>query len=194
MNPLILNDILDLSQYERVRELFRREIICLKKNRRVPIGDRISLVFENQKTIIFQIQEMMRAERITDLNKIQAELDIYNTLLPSGSDLSATLFIEIEDASEIKAQLDRFQGLDKEDCLSIELPDGRRIAAEFEPGHSKEDRISAVHYIRFRFSPQDIKTFRTNLGEVRIAIRHPQYIESTVLDAETRRSLSHDLD
>lgn len=194
MDLLRPKDLLDIAQYERVREKFRLEMMELKKRRRVSVGDRISLIFENQKTVLFQIQEMMRAERIVDPDKIQAELDIYNALLPSGRDLSATLFIEIEQDADIKSEIDRFQGLDRDDSLFLELPNGSRSQALFEPGHSKEDRISAVHYVRFPLTRDQIEAIRSDTGDVRITVQHPAYRVSISLNPDVRRSLSHDFE
>lgn len=194
MDPLRITDLLNVAQYERVREHFRREIIEIKKNRRVSVGDRISLIFENQKTILFQIQEMMRAERIVDPEKIQHELDTYNPLLPSGSELSATLFIEIEQAEKIKSQIDRFQGLDRSGCLFMDLSDGSRVHAKFEPGRSREDRISAVHFVRFPFTRAQTELFRSGAGDVRLVIEHPAYRASARLEPSVQNALSRDFD
>src|SRR5574341_953144 len=100
MKKIVLNDILGFAAYEKIRPEFRQEIIEKKKNRRVSVGDQISLVFENRDTVIFQIQEMLRAEKITDLDKIREEIAVYNEFIPNPGELSATLFIEIEDRSE----------------------------------------------------------------------------------------------
>ena len=92
MNKVILDDIMGIPACEKVREKFRQRVIELKKKRRVPVGDKVSLVFENRETVIFQIQEMMRAERITDLDKIREEIEVYNGLIPEPGELSATFF------------------------------------------------------------------------------------------------------
>src|SRR5215470_102520 len=96
MNKVSLDDIMGISAYEKIRENFRRGIIDLKQKRRVSVGDRVSLVFENRDTVIFQIQEMVRAERIVDLDKIREEIEVYNGLIPDPGELSATLFLEID--------------------------------------------------------------------------------------------------
>src|SRR5919112_4676000 len=96
MKPVVLDDILGLATYERVRQQYRQKIIALKQKRRISVGDRVSLVFENRETVLFQIQEMLRAERITDVDRIREELVIYNELIPDSGELSATLFLEIE--------------------------------------------------------------------------------------------------
>ncbi|HLB94611.1 MAG TPA: DUF3501 family protein, partial [Nitrospiria bacterium] len=112
MERIQLKDIQPLSEYEPIRKQFRKHIIALKKRRRILLGDRISLVFENRDTILFQIQEMMRVEHIYDAAKIKDELDTYNPLIAGPGELSATLFIEITEADRIKEILDDLQGID----------------------------------------------------------------------------------
>ena len=156
MNKVILDDIMGLPAYEKVREKFRQRVIELKKKRRVPVGDKVSLVFENRETVIFQIHEMMRAERITDLDKIREEIEVYNGLIPEPGELSATLFLEIEDQSHLRKDLLKFLGVDEAVFLKVGT---RKIQARFEEGHSKEDKISAVQYVKFRFTADDRAAF-----------------------------------
>ena len=146
MNKIILDDILGYSAYEKVRQKFRDEIIEKKRRRRVSVGDKVSLVFENRDTVIFQIQEMLRAERITDLDKIREEIAVYNELVPNPGELSATLFLEIEDQSHLRQDLLQFLGIDEAVALKV---GAHVIPARFEDGRSKEDKISAVQYVRF---------------------------------------------
>ena len=108
MEKISLNDIVGLNRYEQKRDAFRREIIELKKNRRVSVGDKVTLVFENRATVIFQIQEMARVERIRDLDLIRDEIDVYNELIPNPGELKATLFLEIEDQSNLREELLKF--------------------------------------------------------------------------------------
>ncbi len=105
-------DVLNFFEYEKVREETRARIIELKGRRRVSIGRHLSFVFENRDTLLFQIQEMCRVERITDDARVQDELDVYNTLLPRRGELSATLFIEITEKDQIQSVLGRFMGID----------------------------------------------------------------------------------
>ena len=121
MEPLRLEDIRPLSDYEPIRKAFRERIIALKKRRRVSLGDRMTLVFENRDTILFQIQEMMRVEHIYDPEKIQDELNTYNPLIAGPGELSATLFIEITQSERIKEILDGLQGIDNGRGIFIEL-------------------------------------------------------------------------
>ena len=105
------SDVLNFFEYEKVRAEMRARIIELKRIRRVMVGRHLSFVFENRDTVLFQIQEMCRVERITDGAKIQDEIDVYNALLPAPNELSASLFIEITEKEEIQPVLDRFMGI-----------------------------------------------------------------------------------
>src|SRR6476661_207253 len=146
MRSLTKEDVIPSDEYERVRDSFRQRIIELKRRRRISIGDTITLVFENRDTMKFQVQEMLRAEHIVDPVKVQEELDVYNALIPQDGELSATLFIEITDGDRIQKGLDALQGIDRGQVLALKA--GRHtVYGEFEGGRSKEDKISAVHFV-----------------------------------------------
>lgn len=189
MKKVTLEDIMGLDAYEKAREEFRRRIIELKQKRRVAIGDKVSVVFENRDTVIFQVQEMLRAEKITDLDRIREEIEVYNSLIPESGELSATLFLEIEDQSRIREELLKFLGIDETVFLKFA---GYSIHARFEEGHSKEDKISAVQYIKFRLGQEQIKAF-ASAAEAELAIDHPNYKASAVLAPGTRKSLIKDI-
>ena len=113
MNLLTPQDLLPIEEYEQKREAFRSQIIALKQRRRISLGPLITLVFENHDTLRFQVQEMVRVERIVDPGKVQDELDVYNALLPSQGELSATLLIEIPDEDLLKEMLPRLVGVEQ---------------------------------------------------------------------------------
>jgi uncharacterized protein DUF3501 len=190
MKKLTRADIVSNEQYLRERDDRRKRIIALKRNRRVLVGPQLSFIFENRETLKYQIQEMMRIERIQDEDKIQFEIDTYNSLIPEPGSLSATMFIEIQEASEIKSILDRLQGLDRPGAVLLKLG-GDRIPAKFEPGHSKKERISAVHYVMFALSSEQTRNF-VNLP-VEIQVRHPEYSATTALTEEQREEIAKDL-
>lgn len=193
MQKIGRDQVLNLYEYEKVREEFRNRIIELKQRRRVQVGEKISLLFENQDTVLFQIQEMVRTERIVDEEKILEEVEVYNELIPDEGELSATLFIEIEEMAKIKEELDRFQGLDRPGMVQLRIGDRYAIPALFEAGRSKEDKISAVHFLRFKFSPEQIRDFFSGEWDVSLIIDHPNYKAEVKLDPEVRRSLMEDL-
>jgi len=191
MRRVGLDDIMGLPAYEKVREQFRRRIIELKKRRRVSVGDKVSLVFENRDTVIFQIQEMLRAERITDLDKIREEIEVYNSLIPEPGELSATLFLEIEDQSHLREELLKFLGVDE--AVFLKIGNQHSIHAKFEEGHSKEDKISAVQYVKFPFTQGQILAFANGPGDAILLIDHPNYRARASIEPEVRKSLAGDL-
>ena len=150
MRKLGLADIADHTTYEKERPEFRAHVISLKRTRRVPIGDRVTLVFENRETARVQIQEMCRVERIVKPEAIRAEMDVYNTLIPDDGELSATLLVGLDDAQKIREFLDCLLGVNERVFLEVE---GDQISAQFDPGTYREDRVAAVHYVRFRLTP-----------------------------------------
>jgi hypothetical protein len=189
MKKVVLDDILGFAAYENVRQEFRQDIIAKKKNRRVAVGDQVSLVFENRDTVIFQIQEMLRAERIADLDKIREEIAVYNELIPNAGELSATLFLEIEDQSHLRDDLLKFLGIDEAVSLKI---GPHVVPARFEEGRSKEDKISAVQYVRFSFDAEAQAAF---LGgeKTELVVDHPNYRASALLAPDVQKSLAGDL-
>ena len=189
MKKVALNDIMGLAAYEKVRENFRRRIIELKQARRVAVGNRVTLVFENRDTVIFQIQEMVRAERIVDLDKIREEIEVYNELIPEPGELSATLFLEIVDQTHLREELLKFLGIDEAVYFKV---GSHSIHARFEAGHSKEDKISAVQYVKFPFS-EEARMALIEGEEAAIVIDHPNYQARALIERRTRQLLMKDL-
>jgi len=191
MQKVTLAEIVGLERYERIRPEFRRHIIDLKKIRRVAVGDRITFVFENHETVLYQIQEMLRAERITDLDKVRFEVDTYNDLIPADGELSATMLIEITEQERIRPELVRLIGIDK--AVSLRIGKNFSVPAVFEAGRSKEDNVSAVQYVRFPLPSAARAAFRNEQQEVMLVIDHPNYQARTLLSPELRRSLAAEL-
>jgi hypothetical protein len=189
MKKIILDDILGFSAYEKVRQEFRQAIIDKKKSRRIAVGDKVSLVFENRDTVIFQIQEMLRAERITDLDKIREEIAVYNELIPNPGELSATMFLEIENQTHLRDELLKFLGIDEAVTLIV---GGQATRGRFEEGRSKEDKISAVQYVRFPLSGEARQAFVAG-ARAELVIEHANYRAGAVLSADQQRSLAADL-
>jgi hypothetical protein len=188
-----LGDVVNSFEYEKVREERRRRVIALKQKRRVAVGPYLSFVFENRETLLFQIQEMCRVERIIDDAKVQEEIDVYSALLPGPGELSATLFIEIADKDQIKPVLDRFMGIDAGRHVRLELGAGMSVPGEFEAGHSDEEKgkLAAVHFVRFAFSPEAARAFRA--ADVYLVADHPAARARTRLPDETKAELLTDL-
>ncbi|OLD77308.1 MAG: hypothetical protein AUG87_05155 [Candidatus Rokubacteria bacterium 13_1_20CM_4_70_14] len=192
MRQLETSEILNLVEYEKVRDARRRELIELKKRRRVSVGRYLTFVFENRETVWFQIQEMVRAERIVDEAKIAEEVGVYNTLLPGPGELAATMLIEISEALQIKPVLDKLLGIDTRDYVRLTVGP-HVVVGDFETGHSDEERgkLAAVHFARFKLPPEARRTFRD--AEVTLVVEHPNERARTVLSDATKRALLHDL-
>lgn len=192
MNLLTRDDVLSIDEYERQRESFRSRIIALKQRRRISIGPLITMVFENRDTLRFQIQEMIRVERILDPEKVQDELDVYNALLPGENELSATLLIEITEEAKMKEWLDRFMGLDHGPKLAIKAG-AETVYGAFESGHSHETKISAVHFVRFRPSGKMKSTFADLREPVSLSVDHNGYRETVSVPGTMREEWLSDL-
>jgi hypothetical protein len=192
MRPIAADEVLNLYEYEKVREARRRAVIALKADRRVGVGRYLSFVFENRDTVWFQIQEMVRAERIVDDGRVAEEVDVYNALLPRPGELAATMFIEIGEAARIKPVLDALMGIDTGGHVRLEVGP-HVISGVFEAGHSDEEKgkLSAVHFVRFALPPAAQHLFAE--AEVALVVDHPADRGRTVLTADTRRSLAGDL-
>src|SRR5262245_15919087 len=191
MIPLSLDDIKNLHDYELERPEFRARVIETKKRRRVPLGPLMSMVFENRDTVRFQVQEMVRVERIVQPDRVQEELDVYNELLPDAGEIAATLFIEVAEADRVRPVLDSFVGLDEPGKLVLEV--GEQVyPASFAAGQSREDRISAVHYVRFALGEEGRRAL-ARCEPARLEVSHVGYHAVAPLPAETVRELVADL-
>jgi len=185
-------DVIPYEEYERQREAFRAKIIALKQRRRISVGPLITIVFENRETLRFQIQEMIRTERIVDPVKVQDELDVYNALLPEQNELSATLLIEIIDEAKVKEKLDQFMGLDHGEKTAI-IADGEEAFGEFEGGRSHETKISAVHFVRFRPTASMKRAFADLTRPVTIRVSHGAYYQEVPVPGSMREEWLADL-
>ena len=192
MKVITVEDLVPYEEYERQRESVRASIIALKQRRRISLGPLITVVFENRDTVRFQIQEMIRAERILDPVKIQDELDVYNALLPGENELSATLLIEITDEATMKEKLDQFMGLDHGEKVAI-VAGGEQAFGEFEGGRSHETKISAVHFVRFRPTAAMKMAFADLTRPVTIRVNHGGYSEEVSIPGNMREEWLADL-
>ena len=192
MKPIVLADLMNILEYEKVRNEYRSELMDYKKNRRISLGPNITITFENRKTMKFQIQEMIRAERMVHDHQIQEEIDVYNSLLPLENGLSATLFIEVTDETKIRPVLNQFIGLTNGETIFFEIGD-QKVLAEFETGREESDKISSVHYIQFNFDPKLQTDFIDHSENVKLVIDYNDYAYEALLNSEMRQSLSEDL-
>jgi hypothetical protein len=190
MNPLTLADLPSLEAFVAERDAMRAAVIAHKAERRIALGDRLTLLFEDRETIRWQVLEMCRVEGVRDPAGIEEELAVYNELVPGPGELSATLFIEITEAPQIRPELDRLVGI--HECVALVIGEAR-VPARFDPRQLEEDRISAVHYLRFAPSPADGKRFADPAVPVSLRVDHPHYQAETALAPAARASLSVDL-
>jgi len=199
MKAIARGEILGLADYETVRERFRNRVIAEKKIRRLGVGPNVSVVFENRDTVLLQIQEMLRTERITRPASVQHEIDTYNELLPGTDELSCTLMIEIADNTQRDAFLRAAKGLSKHVWV---VAGTRRIAARSnEPSRdgSEANRTTAVHYLKFPLPNDVADALRARAGgngsttALALEIDHPAYFARADLPLETVVAVGEDL-
>jgi hypothetical protein len=191
MRKIVRRDILGPALYEPIRDDFRKKIIERKRVRRVELGPRVSMVFDNREILRFQIEEILRSEKITEESKIQDEIDVYNTQLPSETELAATLFLEIPRDEDAHDALHKLIGIDEHVTLVI---GPHRARAKFEAGRQTEEKISAVQYTRFALTAEAKAALRAAGTPVAIEIDHPNYTWRAELSEATRASLAGDFD
>lgn len=189
VRPLTRSDIKGPALYAPIRDDFRKRIIELKRSRRVLVGDRVSMVFENRHTLTLQVEEMLRAEALTTDDQIAAELAVYNELMPTTDSLSATLFIELPQDADAKVELRKLVGLDEHVALLI---GDHRVPARFEPNRSTDDKISAVQYVRFPLTGEAKAALLRDGTTLAVEIDHPGYRHRVTADPALRASLARD--
>ena len=174
MAQISRDSLLTLEAYARQRKDFRTRVIAHKKNRTLHLGAHVTLIFEDELTMRYQIQEMLRIEKTFEESCIQDELDAYNPLIPDGSNLKATLMIEYDDPDVRKRELSRLKGV--EDRVYVQVDGhGRSYAiADEDLERENDSKTSSVHFLRFEFSPEMIASFKAGAA-VAVGIDHPNY-------------------
>ena len=191
--PRITRDsLLTLEAYAKGRNAFRARVLAHKKARSAPLGANVTLLFEDELTVRYQIQEMLRVEKTFDEAGIQDELDAYNPLVPDGSNFKATMLIEYEDADQRKHALARLKGI--EDRTWIEVEGCGRVYAIADEDLEREnaEKTSAVHFVRFEFAPAAKQAVLAGAA-VRLGCDHRNYPAHVNILAETLASLAGDL-
>ena len=193
MNKLTVDDLMSLEQYHKRRPELRAQVIAHKRNRQVTIGPSVTLYFEDRLTMQYQIQEMLRAERIFESEAIAEELESYNPLIPDGRNLKATMMLEYPDADERRAALQRLAGV--EHAVYLEMGTlGRAVAhADEDLPRSNDDKTSAVHFLRFELDDAMCAAFKAGVP-VAFGIDHAQYPHEAAVSAAVRAALAADLD
>jgi hypothetical protein len=189
VRPITRRDIKGPELYNPIRDDYRNRVIALKRPRRIVIGDRVMLVFENRHTLTLQIEEMCRAEGLTRDEQIDAEIEVYNELMPTDTSLSATLFIELPQDADPYVALKQLVGLDEHVVLHV---GPHAIRAAFEPGRATADKISAVQYTRYPLSVDARSALMTPGTPIAVEIDHPNYRHRVEGSEELRASLAGD--
>jgi hypothetical protein len=192
--PAIARDsLMSLEVYAKARPAFRTRVLAHKKARTAHLGEHVTLLFEDELTIRYQIQEMLRIERVFEEEGIRDELDAYNPLVPDGSNLKATMLIEYEDVEERKSALAKLNGI--EQCVFLDVEGCARVVAiaDEDLPRSTEEKTAAVHFLRFELDPECVAALKRG-ARLGIGVDHPAY-QATIpaLAEESRASLAADL-
>ncbi|OJY18109.1 MAG: hypothetical protein BGO98_09435 [Myxococcales bacterium 68-20] len=198
MKPIERAEVLGLAEYETIRDRFRARVIEEKKARRLRLGEHASCVFENRDTVLMQIQEMLRTERITREASVLHEVETYNELIPRAHELSATILVEIEDKDVRERFLLEAKGLEREFSLVI---DGARCPGKNDPSREHPERTTAVHYVKFDLAPEGEAALRSVLEKkrkpedvvVELVSTHPRYTATTRLSPALVTNIADDL-
>ena len=191
--PRITRDsLLTLEAYSRQRSAFRAEVMAHKKLRKISLGEHVTLIFEDELTVRYQIQEMLRAERIFEEDLIQDELDAYNPLVPDGRNFKATMMIEFPDPEERRVWLGRLIGIEDKTWVQIEGCNKVWAIADEDLERDNGQKTSAVHFLRFELTNEMVAALKYGVA-LSIGIDHPEYAPSVVLSPDAQRALTKDL-
>jgi len=193
MNKLTRSDLWKLEDYARERTAFRTRVLAHKKNRTVQLGAHLTLLFEDRLTVQYQVQEMLRIERIFEAEAIDEELGAYNPLIPDGANLKATMLIEYDDVDVRRRELERLRGIEDRIAITVGTQPAVLAIADEDLERSNEIKTSAVHFLRFELTPTMIAALRR--GEaLTFAVSHPHYSASVAASPALCASLLADLD
>ena len=194
MQKLTREDLMGLEQYSVAREDFRSKVLDHKRNRRIDLGANAALYFEDRLTMQYQVQEMLRIERIFEAGGIDEELNVYNPLIPDGSNWKATFMVEFPDEDERRTMLQRLVGI--EEKVFLQIDDGKRIfpIADEDLERSSAEKTSAVHFLRFELSADEASALKQG-ATLAAGIDHDNYnVEKYPVGDNIRQSLVADLD
>lgn len=191
MHPIQRSEILPLGEYEAIRGRFRARVIEEKRPRRVKLGEHLSAAFENRDSVMLQIQEMLRTERITAEGGVMHEIETYNDLIPGPGQLSVTVFVEIPERELRDRMLVELAGL--EESVSLEI-DGDRfpLTGKREEGYVA-GRTTAVHYLKVRPSAEAVNKLRARQAKAALVVSHPRYQARADFSKATLAALAEDL-
>ncbi|CAI8288225.1 MAG: Uncharacterised protein [Gammaproteobacteria bacterium] len=193
MDKLKTTDLLSLEEYDKQREDIKKDLLSHKKNRSVLIGDNVVLLFEDYLTIKYQVQEMLRIEKIFNQKEIQEEIDAYSSLIPDGDNLKATMLIMYPDVDERKIMLNKLHNLENLIWLSIDGSKKIIAVSDEDLERTRDEKTSAVHFLRFQLTKSDIKLFKAS-ENIEFGVNHDNYNQSVKISKDTILALSNDLD
>ena len=186
------DSLLSLEAYARQRGAFRAKVMEHKKLRTLHVGEHVSLQFEDELLIRYQIQEMLRIERIFEEEGIQGELDAYNPLLPDGGNWKATMFIEYPDVDERRRMLERLKGIERKTWVEVEGAGRVYAIADEDLERENEEKTAAVHFVRFEL-PEGLRERLKRGARLTIGVDHPEYRASVEPSPDQRAALIVDL-
>jgi uncharacterized protein DUF3501 len=194
MRKLTREALISLEKYAEIRDDFRADVIRHKRDRRLPMGSNATLYFEDRLTMQYQVQEMLRIERIFDAAGIEAELDAYNPLIPDGSNWKATFMIEFPDPRERDRMLRRLTDIEHRVWMQVGDSDRIRPFADEDLERSNDKKTSAVHFLRFELNAAQVQALKGG-AELAAGIDHKNYqVDVRPVAAHIRQSLLADLD
>ncbi|MET4570643.1 DUF3501 family protein [Rhodanobacter soli] len=191
MDKLTRTDLLSLETYAQQRGDFRARVMAHKKQRMVHLGEHLTLIFEDRLSIQYQVQEMLRIERIFEADGIQDELDAYNPLVPDGSNLKATMLIEYADVEQRKRELVRLRHIEHAIALSVHGHAAVTAIADEDMERSNDEKTAAVHFLRFELGPAMIADWRAGAAVTLTSTLAAMPVEAT-LTPEQRHALAAD--
>ena len=192
MAQIAAESLLSLEAYSRERNAYRSRVIAHKKLRTVHAGENVTLIFEDELTIRYQVQEMLRIERIFEEEGIRSELETYNPLIPDGANWKATMLIEYPDAVERQRRLTELKGIEDRTWVQVESQARVFAIADEDMDRENEEKTSAVHFVRFELAPQMRAALKGGAG-LSVGVEHPNYRASVLVSREVRQSLAADL-
>ncbi len=191
MRKLTANDLLSLENYDKQRETIKSNLINHKKNRAVSIGEHIVLLFEDFETIKYQVQEMLRIEKIFNEEEIQDEINAYQPLIPEGNNLKATMLIMYSDVNHRKTMLSKLKGIENNIWLTVDNSQKLYAIPDEDLERSNDKKTSAVHFLRFQLGEECIRGFQ-NSYEIFLGCDHKDYNDSIKIDKLITQSLRKD--
>ncbi|MDF1688192.1 MAG: DUF3501 family protein [Cycloclasticus sp.] len=191
MKKLVKSELYSLEEYSNMRAEFRTNIRAHKKNRIVRIGENISLHFEDYQTMLYQVQEMLRAEKIFESEGILEEIETYNPLIPDGSNLKATMMIQFDDVADRKVALEKMIGIERATWVQVEGFEKVNPIANEDLERETEEKTSSVHFLRFEFTEQMVQAAKKGVA-IKAGVDHSAYQHELTLPDNIRESLVSD--